>query len=742
MASTNVDFGKYSEMQEYVQKAKLKMTEAIDDIWCKNFANLYNNFITNGFLDDLYKDAESKYKLIFTSSASLICGCGSAIAGTAAATGATVVELASITACISVPVWIITAIILGLLSALGIRYVVIKADDITFKYDAKNTFIKLLESCYKNEEANYLALDNDELKLEKAILNLQTILFKIDAYQKQYADLSASLDAFGLKAQVAGDGTTITGIETTVTVNGKEVPTTVSDAMNAFYTYTEVAMSTEIEADYIERTYGVEVDYDQVMKNAAEFSQETIESGLYSHEFVDELLPEYVSENPDVVEDAKKKAAETAGYSTDDFSSILSGISGIGGAAAAVAALLGRTNYTGITPDPNGIENPSTDTPSTPSSGTPSTPSSETPTSETPTSETPTSETPTTETPTVTPPEITEITDVTLPDGDFESEFEKDYDELAREWYEEMSSEELAARRMNIINLVNQQFDNNDLDGLRATLVKYGYEDAYIDTILADRELVINAMLVGDTNYMIADKAISLAKADGVDNFDSKFDEPAKYSDLVDGSATDILVDVKGSKEVTDAKTAMKEAETAYNDKLTETNDALKTVRENKTNMEDIKAKYDKEFGEDTSKWSEEAVKEYNESISKFNESVETYNTKNQELATAKDTYSEKITTFKEARETYIKSVRTQNSINVDTDSGASGGAEVGGASIGITDVDEIFNPTTTSGSGNSDGSDSDGSSGSDAGSIPDAGSSTGGSSVGTSDDDVLGMLG
>ncbi len=291
-----------------------------------------------------------------------------------------------------------------------------------------------------------------------------------------------------------------------------------------------------------------------------------------------------------------------------------------------------------------------------------------------------------------------------------------------------MSSDELATRRMNIINFVNQQFDNNDLEGIRASLIKFGYEDSYIDTILGDRQLLIDAMVVGDTNFLIAEKAMALAKADGVESFDSKFDDPAKYSDLADGSAKDILVNVQDSKEVTTAKTEMREAETAYNDKLTETNEALKTVRDNKTAMEDVQAKYNKEFGEDTTKWSEEAVNEYNDAIKKFNESVETYNTKNQELATAKDTYAEKITTFKETRDNYIKSVRESSQTGGDT----TGGSNIDGSSVGF-----VGDPLSgTSDSGGSDSGQNDGIS------LPSGGSTTDGSSVGTSDDDALSMLG
>ncbi len=749
MASINVDFSKYAEMMEYVNKAKLKVTEAIDDVWCTNFSNLYYNFITNNFLNDLYEDAESNYRLIFGGATGLICGAGAAIAGTAAATGATTLTIASVSVCIPVVGWIIGAIILGILAIIGIVYVVQHAADIAFKYDARDAFIRLLESCYNETEPNFLALLDEELKLDNAMFGLQTILFKIDEYQKKYANLDAALAQFNLKGQVAGDGTTLTGIETTVTVNGQTVNTTVSDAMNAFYTYLEVGMSTEIEADYIERTYGIEVDYNQVIANAGDFAVSTLQSGLYSHEFVEGLLPGYVAANPNILDEAKEKAAETAGFSTDDFSSILAGVSGLGGASAAIAALLGRTQYTPpttppvdavsppdeISPSPSSPTDdvtPPTGDPTGPGSGTPTGPGAGTPPTDDPTdtpSDTPsvTPETPT-DTPSVTAPEFEEIVDVTLPEGDFVSEFDKDYDELAREWYEEMSADELATRRMNIINFVNQQFDNNDLEGIRASLIKFGYEDSYIDTILGDRQLLIDAMVVGDTNFLIAEKAMALAKADGVESFDSKFDDPAKYSDLADGSAKDILVNVQDSKEVTTAKTEMREAETAYNDKLTETNEALKTVRDNKTAMEDVQAKYNKEFGEDTTKWSEEAVNEYNDAIKKFNESVETYNTKNQELATAKDTYAEKITTFKETRDNYIKSVRESSQTGGDT----TGGSNIDGSSVGF-----VGDPLSgTSDSGGSDSGQNDGIS------LPSGGSTTDGSSVGTSDDDALSMLG
>ena len=57
MSKVKINNAEFQEIQRHVENAKLLSDEANEKVWGENFDNLYNNFITNGFLEDLYKDA-------------------------------------------------------------------------------------------------------------------------------------------------------------------------------------------------------------------------------------------------------------------------------------------------------------------------------------------------------------------------------------------------------------------------------------------------------------------------------------------------------------------------------------------------------------------------------------------------------------------------------------------------------------------------------------------------------------
>ena len=56
--------------------------------------------------------------------------------------------------------------------------------------------------------------------------------------------------------------------ETEIVVDGQKIKTTTTEAMNAFYTYQNTVMASRIEAQYLADTYGIEIDYTQLVKNA------------------------------------------------------------------------------------------------------------------------------------------------------------------------------------------------------------------------------------------------------------------------------------------------------------------------------------------------------------------------------------------------------------------------------------------------------------------------------------------
>ncbi len=256
---------------------------------------------------------------------------------------------------------------------------------------------------------------------------------------------------------------------------------------------------------------------------------------------------------------------------------------------------------------------------------------------------------------------------------------EVDYDALAKEKFEfESGYEELLEHRSEIIQDIEAKFDSGDLDSIRDELKEYGYNNAEIESILQDRFMTIKAIVQGDQDAQLSKMANELAKADGVEDFSSKYDERPDYALLEDDGPSDALMLASEDENVVKLYDEMSEAKVSYNDTIDKTNEMLQAVTENKQSMEDLKTKYEKEFGEDTTQWSEDAAKEYNEAIEIYNKSVEDATEQMKVLEESKASYESARKEFTDAREAYYEKQRnnqgsSENSgINEDTNSDGS----------------------------------------------------------------------
>lgn len=699
MSNVKINNAEFQEIQTHVDKAKLLSEEANEKIWGENFDNLYNNFVTNGFLEDLYKDAESKFNLLFGGATGILCGAGSAIAGTAAgaaaaADGVATVTIASVSVSIPVAGWIIGAIILGILAIVGIYHLIKSASSVQFKHDAEKVFTDLLTECTNGTQANYLAAEDINTKLENCRLSLQQILMKIDEFNTKYANLQATAESMGVKTSLADDGTTVLSVDTEVTINGEKIELSTSEALNAFYTYENTVMSAMIEADYLARTYGYEMDYNAIVSNANSFMADTIQSGLYTHEFVDALLPSYT---PD--ENAAYDAAVAAtGVDKDQLKSMLGDISnlnifpGLGLASAALLGTIGDATkaVNDPTPDPTDNSNNTGSTPSgtTPGGSYPSYPTS--PTGGTDSGTDDEEDTKEEEDEKTNDIEIEKISEEELPES-VTPEEEVDYDELAKEQFEfETDYEELLEHRSEIIEDIENKFNTGDLDSIREELKEYGYNSAEIEALLQDRFMTTKAIIQGDQDAQIAKIARELAAADGVEDFVSKYEGRPDYSALEDDGPSESLMLASEDENVVKLYGEMKEAKESYTKTVEETNEMLKEVTENKQAMEDLKAKYEKEYGEDTSKWTEDAAKEYNESIKAYNDSVTKASEQMKVLEESKTSYETAKKEFTEAREAYYEKQKNESSTSTASDTSNGNGSINNDGNAGIKPIADV----------------------------------------------------
>lgn len=236
----------------------------------------------------------------------------------------------------------------------------------------------------------------------------------------------------------------------------------------------------------------------------------------------------------------------------------------------------------------------------------------------------------------------------------FEPDFKDNYDEMARDKYESMDQDVITERREDVINETQAMIDNNDTDGLRNKLADYGYSESDIDKIVNDPDALISAMVEGDQRQQLAEYAKDFAEKDGVDDYDTSYDDGQSYKDYQDGSSSSLTTNRSKDPEVKQAKTEYNEARTEYKEASEKVNEAATKTQENLDNVNSFKNKY----GSDTSKWSKEEKADYKEAVKEYQDSRNDYNQKREEYNEAKNKYEDAHAKYEEAKSNYDAKIR------------------------------------------------------------------------------------
>lgn len=297
---------------------------------------------------------------------------------------------------------------------------------------------------------------------------------------------------------------------------------------------------------------------------------------------------------------------------------------------------------------------------------------------------------------------------------------EKDYDALAREQFEAQGDEKIAENRAKITEEANELFDAADNTELVKKLKEYGYTEMDINDIIKDRNLVTSALIEGDQRQQLAKIAKELAKEDGIEDFDSKYDDGQCCHNFYDGTNEALLENMSKDPTVATAKEALNDATTKYTDSvktsqeaITKVNEAEKAIQSTKDEIvknvaedtknwsaaeqkkynaelkeaqdkfinengdatkwdstkvneyqkieNDLKDKYVEEVQKDSTKWSNEQIEKYNKSVDNYNESLKDAKTKYEATTAAKTAYDNSKTSYEKTCETFIKKVKEAN---------------------------------------------------------------------------------
>ena len=675
MAIVKLNNGNFAEIQSHVENAKTKMEELLD-AWNQNFANVQANFIDNEFIDNTYKDAKELIEGYISSS---IVGCSNT--GSASVSTSAPLDVAKTK--VTIPTYA-TGAVTEAFNEVGVTLAA--TGSISYETSASEALKTLITECSSMSHSCYTSLEEFNTKLNNMSLALQLVLFKVAEFQSAYADLQATANEMNsdLSLNISDDGI-LMGVNTTITVDGKEYEVTTSEAMNALYTYSNTVMNAELEADYLKSKYGYEVNYSDIVKNANAFMTDTIESDLYSHEFILGVLPANM-QLPDLDKAYDSTTAATK-LSLDELKSMLANNQDIGGDLALYGGLLGAAFLgavgNGSTPSDGGTlidaGTPSGSSGSSGSSGGGYSGgysgggysgggSSGGGTSGGSNDDDNDDEK---------KPED-ELVETEIPAEEIKPDYgETDYDQLARDEYEFGTSvDDIVDHRNELIAKYQEAYESGDLTSLEIALKKYGFSDAEVESILNDRFKCFKALLEGDERSILAEKAAALATADGVENYESHWSDRPNYDDLSSDGPSDLLTLSSTDDNIRQLKTDLDTAKENYKTISDETNAMIKEANDSKAKVQELKEQYEEKYGEDVAKWSDEAVSEYNDTVKTYNESTEKITEQLTKLEEAKTAYTESLTKFNTAKEEFYKSIKDDNSGSSNDNSDNSGSTD------------------------------------------------------------------
>lgn len=679
MTVVKLNSSNFAEIQTHVENAKKYMDELIE-LWDQEFTNIKSNFVDNEFIDKVYDDNKKAINDLVSSSIVGGSSFGSAsVSGTDTggnvAYGKGLIRSEAIDATNGA---FNDAVVSSVLTG-----------EMSYVSTARDALKSLIVECSDGSNACYTSLNDFYTKLNNVSLALQLVLFKVAEFQSAYANLQTTADEMGsdLSLNISTDGI-LMGINTTVEIDGQKYEITTSEAMNALFTYSNTVMNAEFEAEYLKAEYGYEVNYSDLVKNANAFMAKTIESGLYSNEFILGVLPANM-QLPDLNKAYDAVTAATK-LSLDELKSVLANNQDIGGDLALYGGLLGAALLGTIGNGTGNIDNGGTpiDTGGTNTGGTytggytgggytggSTSSGGGTTTDDDKKDEEDKDE----EDKEQEEKKLEEMSEVEIPEEEIKPDYgEVDYDQLAKDEYEFGTSvEDIIDHRNEIIALAEQSYESGNLTELEAKLKEYGYSEAEIDAILADRFKCCKALLEGDEKAILAEKAIALAAADGVENYESSWNSRPSYDDLSTDGPSELLTLTSTDENIRQLKTDFDTAKENYQKITTETNEMLKEVNTSKAKVQELKEKYEKEYGEDVSKWSTEAVTEYNEAVKTYNEGAEKFTEQLTKLDEAKTTYNDTLDKFNTAKEEYYKKLKEESSDTGDTE-GTDGGTTDG----------------------------------------------------------------
>lgn len=217
---------------------------------------------------------------------------------------------------------------------------------------------------------------------------------------------------------------------------------------------------------------------------------------------------------------------------------------------------------------------------------------------------------------------------------DKETRTPEEIDSEARDDYFDGNEDAIREQREQQISEYNDMSQEEKVEALKE--LGYPEEDAIkLASSPADGQ---TAYVYGKYNQDLADSAKNLASTEGIDNFDTSFDDKNTIENIENKTANVDLTPT--SENVQKARQELTVAKEEYDKSVTVANQAIDKAVEAKDNYNSVLKDIQSSSGKNPKNWTDEQVDKYNDAATMYNDAVKKANEAAKEVETAKNTYT------------------------------------------------------------------------------------------------------
>lgn len=255
---------------------------------------------------------------------------------------------------------------------------------------------------------------------------------------------------------------------------------------------------------------------------------------------------------------------------------------------------------------------------------------------------------------------------------DKETRTPEEIDSEARDDYFDGNEDAIREQREQQRDEYNNMTYEEKVDALK----ELGYPDDEAATLANNPAEGQTAYVYGKYNQELADSAKEIASSEGINDFDTSYDDKNTLANIENKTANIELTPT--SENVQKARQELTVAKEEYDKSVTAANQAIDKAVEAKDNYNSVLKDIQSSSGKDPKDWTDQQVDQYNEAATMYNEAVKKANEAAKNVDTAKNTYAKEKEEYQTIYENWRKEAEKDVGITgSELDDGSISGSDI-----------------------------------------------------------------